>query len=49
MVIAKLKTGEIVELPLNEMLVFIAEYSNLIQIQHSEIPMPKRRSLQLNL
>jgi hypothetical protein len=45
MAIAQLKTGETVELPFEEMLTFIAENPDLIQEQHSQRPMPKRRSL----
>lgn len=44
MATAKLKTGETIELPFEEMLIFIAQNSELIQDQHSETPMPKRRS-----
>jgi hypothetical protein len=45
MAIAKLKTGETIELPFEEMLTFIAQNPDLIQEQHSETPLPKRRSL----
>jgi hypothetical protein len=45
MAIAKLKTGETVELPFEDMLTFIAQNPNLIQEQHSETPIPKRRSI----
>jgi hypothetical protein len=45
MAIAKLKNGETIELSFDEMLSFIAQNPDLIQEQHSETPMPKRRSL----
>jgi hypothetical protein len=45
MAITMLKTGETIELPFEEMLTFIAENPDLIQEQHSQRPMPKRRSL----
>jgi hypothetical protein len=45
MAIAKLKTGETIELPFEEMLTFIAQNADSIQEQHSETPMPKRRSI----
>ncbi len=45
MAIAKLKNGETVELPFDEMLTFITQNADLIQEQHSETPMPKRRSI----
>lgn len=44
MATAELKTGETIELPFEEMLTFVAQNSELIQEQHSETPMPKRRS-----
>jgi hypothetical protein len=45
MATAKLRTGEMVEMPFEEMLTFVAQNPDLIQEQHSEVPMPKRRSM----
>jgi hypothetical protein len=47
MTIAKLKTGETVELPFEKMLTFIAQNPDFIQEQHSETPMPKRHSISI--
>jgi hypothetical protein len=44
MAIAKMKTGEIVEMPFDDMLDFVAQNPDLIQEQLSDVPMPKRRS-----
>ena len=38
-----LKTGEIIDLPLEESLDFIALHADLIEPQKSDQPMPKRR------
>lgn len=45
MAIAKLKNGETIELPFEEMLTFIAQNPEQIQEQTSDRTMPKRRSL----
>ncbi|GAC1463924.1 MAG: hypothetical protein NVS2B14_06050 [Chamaesiphon sp.] len=45
MAIAKLKSGETIELPFDEMLDFVAEHSELIEKQKSDFPLPPRRQL----
>ena len=46
MATTKLKTGEVITLPLEEMLEFIEENEHLIEKQISSNPRPKRRPLQ---
>lgn len=46
MATAKLKSGETVDLPFEEMLEFIARNEHLIEKQSSSNPRPKRRPLQ---
>jgi len=45
MATAKLKSGETVDLPFDEMLEFIAKNEHLIEKQSSSNPRPKRRPL----
>ena len=46
MATTKLKTGEVITLPLDKMLEFIEENEHLIEKQISSNPRPKRRPLQ---
>jgi hypothetical protein len=48
MAIAKLKNGETLELPFEEMIDYIAQNPDAIQGQYSEVTMPKRRSHQID-